>query len=243
MKYALYLVSLIAISSTIYAFSIETDPQSILEKENRKKFSNCLESLESYTGSLDSLRKEINKCENLEIRTIWTGNLAPTTSEPPSRRLQKETNVLNDATWVLLNAKNTIENKSADFWKTYNLAIPLIQKYEWLHLKAYPDYKGCSIGWWTRAKSCKEKITQAEADKRLGFIVQSLVKTVQKDFPDLHSGWQAGLVSFAYNCHKGYVDVKKYWLWQHKFWCRTAWGEIKQWLVNRRLEEQSLIFK
>jgi len=136
-------------------------------------------------------------------------------------------------------AKRPITN----FWKTYDLAIPLIRKYEWLHLRAYPDYKGCSIGWGTRAKSCKEVITQAEADKRLGSIVKQVISRVSKDFPTLNEKQQAWLVSFAYNCHKGYVDVVKNGLWQHKFWCRTAWWSRLQWLVNRRLEEQNLIFQ
>ena len=150
--------------------------------------------------------------------------------------------IYGDAHLQLVNTVKNAEVWTSGFWKTYDLAVPLIQKYEWLHLKAYHDYKWCSIGWGTRAKSCKEVITQAEADKRLWNIVKQVISRVQKDFPTLSSKQQAWLVSFAYNCHSGYRDVVKNWLWQHKFWCRTAWGERLQGLVNRRLEEQTLIF-
>jgi GH24 family phage-related lysozyme (muramidase) len=132
--------------------------------------------------------------------------------------------------------------KNSSFWTTYDLAIPLIQKYEWLHLKAYWDHAWYSIGWWTRAKHAKEVITQAEADKRLWFIVKQVITRVQRDFPTLSSKQQAWLVSFAFNCHNWYKDVVERWLDKHKYWCRTASGVKLQGLVNRRLEEQTLIF-
>lgn len=87
MKYVLPLVSLVAISSTIYAFSIETDPKIILEKENREKVIKCLENVYAFTWDTQSLQKEIERCSKLKLQYIyWTGELAPS-SEPPSWKI------------------------------------------------------------------------------------------------------------------------------------------------------------
>jgi hypothetical protein len=49
MNYALPIISLIAISSTIYAFNIETDPKVLIERENREKVIACMEDVHSST--------------------------------------------------------------------------------------------------------------------------------------------------------------------------------------------------
>lgn len=92
--------------------------------------------------------------------------------------------------------------QGSNYWLAYETAIAQIHKWEGLRLSAYWDHAGYSIGYGTRAKSSTEKISKAEADRRLVSIVKPLLATVQKDFPNLHSEAQGALVSFAYNCNK-----------------------------------------
>lgn len=125
----------------------------------------------------------------------------------------------------------------------FGKSVQLIKKYEWFSAKAYWDHKWCSIWWGTRAKSCDETITMDEADRRIGDIVDDLVEDVQKNFPDIHIEWQTALVSFAYNCHSWWKDVKKSGLSRHSLWCKKAWNKILPWLVKRRDEESRMIFQ
>jgi len=123
-----------------------------------------------------------------------------------------------------------------------DIALPLIKKYEGLWLEAYHDHGRCSIWYGTRAKSCKEKITKDEAERRLLEYVTPLIEEVKNDFPNLHIGWQSALVSFRYNCPRWYKDVKKNWIERHSLWCKKAWGKVLEWLVKRRAEESNMIF-
>lgn len=134
------------------------------------------------------------------------------------------------------------EDPEKKYWQAYEQAISLLHKREGLRLTAYPDYKGCSIWYGSRANSCDEVITLAEADKRLAYITRDLTDKIQKAFPSLHSQWQAALISFAYNCHKGWEDVKANGLQQHQLWCKKAWGEYLDELIERRKEEHRMIF-
>ena len=138
--------------------------------------------------------------------------------------------------------QTSLKSQINTYWKTYWFAISMIQKWEWLHLKAYPDYKWCSIWWGTRAKNCNEIITENEANRRLAEVVKQVVERVRKDFPTLRPEAQWALVSFAYNCHSWYQSVRKNWLSYHSQWCKTAWNKVLKWLVARRLEERKIIF-
>lgn len=192
-------------------------------------------------------------CDNTS--SIWTHSTGITVPPPKwiekpiqkveaKQQVQKKKSV---STVVKKTVDQTVSNGTSsssenNYWKAYELSIKLIQKYEGLRLKAYPDYGGCSIWWWTRAKSCKEVITQAEADRRIADVVHKVLKRVRSDFPNLTPSQQSALTSFAYNCHKGYESVRKNWLYVHGMWCRSAWGERLQGLVNRRFEESNLLF-
>lgn len=134
------------------------------------------------------------------------------------------------------------EDPQVKYWQAYDAAIPLIHKHEGLHLKAYWDYKGCSIGYGSRAKSCSEVISVEEADRRLSVVVRQLVSMVQRDFSHLSPKQQGALVSFAFNCHDGYVSVRKHGLHMHRQWCRTAGGKVLKGLINRRSEEAKILF-
>jgi len=93
MKYAIILSSIITISSITYAFSIETDPQKILEQENREKILTCMENVHASTGSAYQLQKEIEKCSKIWLKTIiWTasGAIVP----PPQWYTKKHTLIL-----------------------------------------------------------------------------------------------------------------------------------------------------
>lgn len=155
---------------------------------------------------------------------------------------QDESSLLKHRNWDFVE-----KNKEVSYWKTYEKSISLLHKWEGLRLKAYPDYKGCSIWYGSRATSCDEVITQAEANRRLAYVVRDLTEKVQDKFPTLTEDGQSALVSFAYNCHQWWVDVQKNWLWQHKLWCKhvTVDWEKKYLdsLIDRRAEEQKLIFE
>jgi GH24 family phage-related lysozyme (muramidase) len=186
-----------------------------------------LENVHSSTWTARILQEHIEECTKIELKTItWTasGAIVP----PPERQeVKQEQNV----------------TKADTFWQAYEIAIPLIQKYEWLSLKAYPDPVRCTIWWWTVANHCWEAITQQEADIRLAGIVKQVTERVQDDFPKLTPRQQAWLISFAFNCEAWYRDVAKRWLDKHKYWCNTANGKTLQWLVNRRAEERQYIFE
>jgi hypothetical protein len=49
MKYAIIALSLALLASTVYALSIETDPEKIIEKQNREAILECLENVQSST--------------------------------------------------------------------------------------------------------------------------------------------------------------------------------------------------
>lgn len=123
------------------------------------------------------------------------------------------------------------------YWQSYEKAISILHSEEWLRLKAYPDYKWCSIGYGSRATSCDEEISEAEANRRLAYIVRDLTERVQEKFSKLGPDAQANLVSFAYNCHKGYQDVIENGIQQHEIWCKKAGGVRLDTLVERRAKE------
>lgn len=259
-KYALLIVSILFISSIAYAISSQETLTERVERENRETLMECLDNASKKSSTKEILQAK-NDCSEgiltkitIPVTNTWTHSTGTTVLPPKwvtkptvksveisgksqSKYTSDDTNLQHE------NIVKIAEVWTSDFWMTYDLAIPLIRKHEWLSLKAYPDPKLCSIWYWTRAKSCSEVITQEEADKRLWGIVKQLTTRVQRDFPTLTSRQQAWLVSFAFNCEKWYRDVKKRWLIYHMHWCRTASWVKLQWLVNRRLEEQLLLFE
>lgn len=95
MKYAMPLISLITVSSTIYAFSIETDPHKIIEKENRDAILECLENVYTANWSSD-MKKQIRFCESLPLLSItWT--LATGSIVAPSRTVEEAKERFNHA--------------------------------------------------------------------------------------------------------------------------------------------------
>lgn len=250
-KIIIPLLSISLLSSIIYATSIETNPETIIEKENRETILKCVSMLHSSTWSND-MKKILKECESIPLRSItWTHSTGSSVLPPKwleiSNGDEKSQNHISssetDSIKTSTGTKNETISLNDKFWKTYEIAIPLIRKYEWLQLRAYWDYNWYSIGYGTRAKHAWEVITQDEADTRLWYIVKQVVTRVQADFPTLSSEQQAGLVSFAFNCEQWYRSVRDNWLKFHWQWCKTAWNKIIQWLVERRKEESRLIFK
>lgn len=222
-----------------------------LVKECTEKFPSDVKWLASCIATPPEYPKM--DCDNT---SQWTHSTGITVPPPKWIELKKEepkkAEPIQKKTTQIKNV-NSVEKKVAalsvststsndTYWDAYERSIKLIQKYEGLRLKAYPDYGWCSIWWWTRARSCKEVITQAEADRRIAEVVHSVLKRVRKDFPNLTPPQQSALTSFAYNCHKWYESVRKNWLYVHSKWCRSAGWERLQGLVNRRLEESNLLF-
>lgn len=117
-----------------------------------------------------------------------------------------------------------------------------IKKWEGLHLKAYWDYHGCSIGYGTRATNCDEVITETEAEERFKKILMPTIKRVQNDFPHLNPQQHVALISLAYNCDSGYRAVKEKGIEEHKNWCKSAGGKRLEGLVKRRAAEAQLLF-
>ena len=74
------------------------------------------------------------------------------------------------STWKKQNVQISQDKQNDKFWTKNEVeekAFEFIAKFEGLHLKAYWDFKHCSIGYWSRAKSCSEKITEKEAKAEL----------------------------------------------------------------------------
>ena len=272
MKYAnnyllgiLIILLITVIITGAYAYNIERDPQKIIEIQNQERIRWCLEWASRQPSSEEILQATKSCNSDLFSKIIsphnsWSGKvntwtLTPGISGVPLWKIKQKSpvviaGILGKTTGEeILKKSQQISVGSAHlnntFWIVYDLAIPLIQKYEWLNLIAYPDpdKDNCSIWWWTRARYCWQSISQSEADNRLWSIVKQVITRVQRNFHTLSARQQAWLVSFAYNCHKWYVDVEKHWLGQHKIWCKTAgWVKLK-WLVARRNEEATLLFK
>ncbi|MBP9780194.1 N-acetylmuramoyl-L-alanine amidase [Candidatus Gracilibacteria bacterium] len=80
-KYAIPILSIALISSIAYAMNIETNPEVIIEKENRERIIECLENVYSMTGSKD-MKKEIRKCEAIPMLSI-TGTASGAIVPPP----------------------------------------------------------------------------------------------------------------------------------------------------------------
>lgn len=73
-KYAIPILSIALISSIAYAMNIETNPEILIENENREKIIECLNNVYSMTGS-KNMKKEIRKCESIPMLSItWTAS-------------------------------------------------------------------------------------------------------------------------------------------------------------------------
>ena len=137
----------------------------------------------------------------------------------------------NDKFWT----KNEVEEKAFEF----------IAKFEGLHLKAYWDFKHCSIGYGTTTRNCSEVINEKEAKKR---AIQK-IKDIRKhnNFYDLDDNLEIALISFTYNLWK----PPKNYDWYIKNWYLKAlknrmklyiyaWEKRLKWLERRRNAEVSL---
>jgi len=127
-----------------------------------------------------------------------------------------------------------------------------IKDFEWLHLKAYPDWPNrYSIGYGT--KSFKwETITKQEADKRAKKVIKNIVKNYWLNNLDINK--QKALVSFVYNV--GSLNNKQVRLLRQWHY-RALWNELKKynkmtvgdkkveawWLIKRRQNEFTLLTK
>lgn len=82
-KVIIPILSISLLSTIIYASTIETNPEVIIDKENREKILECLEDVYTKKGTTDMIL-QIKECESIPLRSItWTGQLTPV-SEPPS---------------------------------------------------------------------------------------------------------------------------------------------------------------
>jgi len=82
MKYAIIILSLALIASATYAFTIDTDPQIIIEKKNREAILQCMENVQSSTWTARVLQEQIKQCTKIELQTITnakatTGSVIP----------------------------------------------------------------------------------------------------------------------------------------------------------------------
>ena len=262
-KYTITFLLLLSLSLGYYSYALQSETvEKRIERENRELLLKCLDTARSKLSSQEVLRATQSCNENIltkitkPVSSTWSGEVnnswtvTPAISGVPLWKVKNHIDYSKKTEEnLLLSGKIKSENqfwktlsKSNSFWQTYDLAIPLIRKYEWLHLTAYWDHAGYSIGYWTRAKSPKETITREEADRRLWYIVKQLVTRISSDFPTLNSKQQAGLVSFSYNCEIWYRDVKNHWLIRHSLWCKTASGRVLDWLVKRRAEEALFLY-
>ena len=131
--------------------------------------------------------------------------------------------------------KNEVEEKAFNF----------IAKFEGLHLKAYWDFKHCSIGYGTTTINCSEVIDEKEAKNR----ALARIKEIRQNFKleKYEDNLEVALISFAYNVG----HIPKNTDWYVKNWYLQALknrmklyiyaGEKKlKWLERRRNAEVSL---
>ena len=148
MKYAILLLSLIAISSTIYAFSIETNPEKIIEEKNREKILDCLDGIQSMTWAKE-MKKKINFCQSLPLLQIWTasGAIVP---PPPKWYTSKHSLVLTGSHdyRVYLDRNWAVWRNNNPSWITWWVSNTL----KWLWNESWIDYKKWTLRpareWW-----------------------------------------------------------------------------------------------
>ena len=127
-------------------------------------------------------------------------------------------------------------------------ARELIEKFEWMHLTSYRDFKGYSIWYWTKSYEW-ETITKEEAIRRLENGLDNWLSKVEKDFPWLKPNQHWALISMWWNCFSVYNLLKEQWVseWLRKS-CRFVTlkdGSKKElkWLVRRRNMEYEVYEK
>lgn len=217
-------------------------------------YDSCYTQATTGTGSrFVEQQRKAHECWKQESTISWT--VAPAISGVPPKWItpitaspvtSESTKKVQSHTKPVPSVKKIVPVQSSatssKYWTAYEIAISQIHKWEGLRLTAYWDHNWYSIGYGSRAKSPTEKITKAEADRRLAGLVTQILGKVQKDFPKLRPEAQGALVSFAYNCHSGYRSILRNGLSYHGQWCKTASGQRLSGLVNRRAEESKLIF-
>lgn len=211
--------------------------------KSRSKWDECFQKETSKTwASFETQQRSAYECWK-----SWTAHLTPVSEVPK---------------WIIttVNAaeqsakkpqKKSTENvgKSSkegnEYWKAYEQAIKQIQKWEWLRLKAYPDGNRCSIGYGSPAKSCSERISIQEANKRLASTVRKLTDTVVGKYPNLSPKGKGALISFGYNCWGWFQSVMKNGLSYHSKWCKYSKTSpnASTGLKKRRAEEALFIFQ
>ena len=225
----------------------------------QKKAFECFKKTNSWTvATANSVAPErlsiIHKIQKNEYSKIWSwipSEASPVnrsqsvgTPKAPSKPMAtalwhwstiSQSSVKNDA-WG-----KSEKGKSKKYWQAYDVAITQIHKWEGLHTVAYWDHKGYTIGYGTRSYQ-GEVITPAEADRRLVGVIKPVLDEVIQSYTNESSESQWALVSFAFNCWRGWRDVKNNGLQQHQYWCKTASGKRLAGLVARRNEEHFLIF-
>lgn len=142
----------------------------------------------------------------------------------------------------MISEKEKIEPKKDE---VIQKAFELIASFEGLHLKAYWDYKHCSIGYWSKAKNCNEKITEEEARKRAIERIKNLRKIYGLE--KYNDNIEIALLSFSYNVwhlpsnydwyiKNGYLQALKN---RMKLYIYAGEKKLK-WLERRRNAEVSL---
>lgn len=129
--------------------------------------------------------------------------------------------------------------------------LDFIWLFEWLHFKAYKDFKQFSICYWNKSFEW-ETSTKEECDKRWRFKIQSIIDRYW--LYDLDINKQTAIVSFVYNIWN--LSNKQLWLIKQWYWKALAndfklynkitvnWNKvIAWWLVKRRQAEFDLLTK
>lgn len=133
----------------------------------------------------------------------------------------------------------TVKETVVEVWDLLFRTMKFIMWPEWLRLKAYHDGGNrCSIGYWTKAKSCKEVITQEVAWSRFQEQVQRRLNKVKEMFPWKTDNQYIALTSYYYNCPAVVEKVLTKWITKSTWMtCVTSQGKFMKWLYNRRVKE------
>lgn len=131
-KYAIPILSIALISSIAYAINIETNPEVIIENENRERIIECLENVYSQTGSKD-MKKQIKKCESVPMLSIsWMLATGSTVAPPTTLRNHSWATVSDFINSQQLEYISHLQNLVCDYQKNSPLCTE-----DWLIEKLY----------------------------------------------------------------------------------------------------------
>jgi hypothetical protein len=72
-QFIIPVISSMIVWSAVFAYTYKSDPSVLLEKQNRKTVTECIDNLDDFTWSTLDLQEKLMDCANIELKFIeWT---------------------------------------------------------------------------------------------------------------------------------------------------------------------------